>query len=105
MVASLPQETSTLLSAVERNLRKWAEKGDGNLNIGGLSHEEYRAFKAEYRSQPSAGFIDGSLLENLLTLTAQEIDEVLKGTSEFEAIPTDKRQTVIQTIEDLQRLH
>lgn len=104
MVASLPQNTSTTLSGVERNLRKYLEGTEGSLNIGGLSQEEFRAFKAEYRTAPSAGFIDGTILENLLSLDEQAISQVLVGSSEYERVATD-REEVVRLVEELQRMH
>lgn len=104
MVASLPQSTSSVLSNVERNLRKYIETTDGSLNIGGLSHGDFRAFKAEYRTEPSAGFIDGTLLENLLSLDEKDIHQVLQGTSDYEKITTSKEE-VVRLVEELQRMH
>lgn len=104
MVATLPQSTSTTLSTVERNLRKVLESSDGNYNIGGLSQEEFRAFKAEYRTQPAAGFIDGMLLETLLALDERELDTVLQGTSEYEKLSVGKAE-IVQLVEELQRMH
>lgn len=104
MVASLPQKTSSILSNVERNLRKYLSSTDGNLNIGGLSQEDFRAFKAEYRTEPSAGFIDGTLLESLLSLEEEEIKTILQGTTEYENIATSKEE-VVRLVEELQRMH
>lgn len=104
MVASLPQFTSSILSNVERNLRKYLETTEGNLNIGGLSQEDFRAFKAEYRTEPSAGFIDGTLLENLLSLDDGAINKVLQGTSDYEKVSVTKEE-VVRLVEELQRMH
>lgn len=104
MVASLPQAASSILSSVERNLRKYLETTDGSYSIGGLGQEEFRAFKAEYRTEPSAGFIDGALLETLLLLDDAIIDKVLQGTSEYEKVAVSKGE-VVRLVEELQRMH
>jgi DNA damage-binding protein 1 len=105
MVATLSPSVSAVLSAVERNLRKMLETTTGSFNIGGLSQEEFRAFKAEYRTQPAAGFIDGNLLETLLVLDKEDIARVLQGTSEYEAITSHSQEEVMRLVEELQRMH
>lgn len=47
-------------------------------SVGGLSHDEYRAFRAERQVRPSRGFIDGDMIESFLDLNRPTMEKVVK---------------------------
>lgn len=46
--------------------------------VGDISHEEYRAFRAERQVRPSRGFIDGDLIETFLDLNRPTMERIVK---------------------------
>ena len=47
-------------------------------SVGGLNHDEYRAFRAERQVRPSRGFIDGDLIETFLDLNQPTMESVVQ---------------------------
>lgn len=47
-------------------------------SVGGLNHDEYRAFKADRQVRPSRGFIDGDLIETFLDLNRPTMEKVVQ---------------------------
>jgi len=45
--------------------------------VGGLDHGHFRSFKAERRSHPCRGFVDGDLIESFLDLTPSQMKSVV----------------------------
>ena len=99
MVTTLSADQSKLLSQVERNMRRVIP------NVGNLRQADHRAFKTEYRTDPAAGFIDGSFIEELTNLSKEEIEMVMQGGSEHEIITDASTEDVIRLVEELQRMH
>ncbi|BGP43549.1 hypothetical protein JCM10449v2_007590 [Rhodotorula kratochvilovae] len=98
VVAQLSEEAGRVLSGVERNLR-------GVLHgVGGLEQEEYRAFKSDKTTQQSAGFVDGSFVEQFLDLTPEEQEKVVAGQSEHERLDVG-REEVGRLLEEVARVH
>jgi DNA damage-binding protein 1 len=50
--------------------------------VGDLSHEEYRAFRAERQVRPSRGFIDGDMIETFLDLDRSTMEKVVQHMNE-----------------------
>lgn len=75
VVASLPPEEFQFATSLQTALRK-VIKG-----IGGFSNVDWRAFRADRRHFPAAGFVDGDLVEEFLNLpvaTARQVAQELK---------------------------
>ena len=99
MVFTLSAGQSQLLSQVERNMRRVVQ------GVGNLRQADYRAFKTEYRTDPAAGFIDGSFVEELTNLSKEEVEMAMQGGSEHETITGTTVEEVIRLVEELQRMH
>lgn len=98
-VTTLSANTSSILSSVERNMRKVVP------SVGHLKQSDYRAFKTEYHTDPAVGFIDGAFVEELLELDSEDVDKVMAGGSEHESIVDVSKEDVIRLVEELQRMH
>ena len=98
-VTTLSANTSSILSSVERNMRKVVP------SVGHLKQSDYRAFKTEYHTDPAVGFIDGAFVEELLELSSEDVDRVMAGGTEHEKIIDASKEDVIRLIEELQRMH
>jgi DNA damage-binding protein 1 len=46
--------------------------------VGGLNHDQYRAFRAERSVRPSRGFIDGDMIETFLDLNRPTMEKVVQ---------------------------
>ena len=65
--------------------------------VGGLAHDDYRAFSTERRSHPACGFIDGDLVERLLDLPDPDIRTVIRAfNTELEQIKAIQASTVVK---------
>ena len=63
--------------------------------VGGLAHDDYRAFSTERRSHPACSFIDGDLVERLLDLPDTDIRTVIRAfNTELEQIKALQASTV-----------
>ncbi|GJN94374.1 hypothetical protein Rhopal_007453-T1 [Rhodotorula paludigena] len=98
VVAELDANASRVLSDLERNLRRVVS------GTGGLSQEEYRAFKADKATTPSAGFVDGVFVEQFLDLSEDEQERVVQGASEHERLSL-ARHEVVRLLEEVARVH
>ncbi|GAA6009649.1 hypothetical protein JCM11491_001047 [Sporobolomyces phaffii] len=98
VITKLDPVTSTLLSSLERNMRSFLK------GVGGLSQEAFRSFKAENRTVPSKGFIDGSFVQQFLELSAGEQDKIMGGRTEFERLSASKGE-LVRVLEEVGRLH
>lgn len=67
--------------------------------------DRWRAFKSEASQEvPSAGFLDGNFLELFSTLSKKDMEAVLKGGSEHEAL-TLGSDKLLSLVDELARLH
>ncbi|GAA5939977.1 uncharacterized protein JCM15063_004361 [Sporobolomyces koalae] len=98
IIADLDSDASILLSSLERNMRHCVE------GVGNLSQEEFRSFRADKRSTPSRGFVDGSFVQQFLDLEITEQDRVMAGRTEFEKLDVDKNE-IVRVLEEVGRLH
>ncbi|GAA5871751.1 hypothetical protein JCM8547_008132 [Rhodosporidiobolus lusitaniae] len=101
VIVELDEETSRVLSGLERNLRAIEGVGKG---VGGLEQEDFRAFKSDKQRLPSTGFIDGSFVETFLDLSREEQEKAVQGKSEHQALGV-KREDVVRLLEEVARAH
>jgi DNA damage-binding protein 1 len=47
-------------------------------SVGGLNHDQYRAFRAERSVRPSRGFIDGDMIETFLDLNRPTMEKIVQ---------------------------
>lgn len=60
-------ETSKTLFDLQRNMARVI------LGFGGVSHVDWRSYRAASGSRPSAGFIDGDFVERFLDIQDEEV--------------------------------
>lgn len=53
---------------------------------------------------PSSGFIDGDFIETLTQCTDEQIEEIRKGSNEFEKLQGGK-DDLLKLVEELARMH
>ncbi len=70
VVAMLPPDVFELFEKIERALVQVVQP------IGGLGHEDYRAFSSVRKTLPRKGFVDGDLVETLLDLPPEKVAAV-----------------------------
>ncbi|CAM9117673.1 unnamed protein product [Hapterophycus canaliculatus] len=73
--------------------------------VGGFSHEEWRSFTNGRRTSPSSNFVDGDLVESYLDMPRRKQEEVLE---KVDAPAGDQQwavESVVQRVEEMQRLH
>ncbi|GAA5851088.1 hypothetical protein JCM3766R1_006484 [Sporobolomyces carnicolor] len=99
IVADLDNETSNVLSSLERNMRSFM------TGVGNLSQEEFRSFKIEKRQTRSTGFVDGTFVEQFLDLSSELQDEIVQGRNEFERLHVKDKSELIKVLEEVARLH
>jgi hypothetical protein len=69
-----------------------------------FSRSRFRSFKADKRSIPSTGFVDGSFVQQFLDLSPSKQDEIMNGRSEYEKLSVGKNE-VVKVLEEVGRLH
>lgn len=92
VLATLPPDDYALLSKVQTNLARVVH------GVGGLSHQKWREFRTERKTQDATNFIDGDLIETFLSLDRFKMEKVVEGID----VSVDE---LCKRIEDLQRLH
>ena len=91
-VLSLPYHRYSILQKIEKTMIKFIQ------GIGGLKHENFRAFNDYKSTSKSAGFLDGDLIESFL-----ELSDTQQNT-----IANDMKMdldVLIKIIEEMNRLH
>uniref|UniRef100_A0A7S4KRK9 RSE1/DDB1/CPSF1 C-terminal domain-containing protein n=2 Tax=Paramoeba aestuarina TaxID=180227 RepID=A0A7S4KRK9_9EUKA len=71
VVASLQYKDFEFFSKIEERMRKVVQ------GIGGLKHEQWRAFKNERRTAKPCSFIDGDLVETFLDLPRENMEQIV----------------------------
>lgn len=71
--------------------------------IGGLTHENWRAFYDDRRTLPSEGFIDGDLVERILDAERSEQDKIVAVLNEKWKLEKFETDRVVVIIEELAR--
>lgn len=74
------------------------------LLIGAPHCLSWRAFKAEHRRTESVGFVDGSLIQTFADLSDAQVEAVMQGKREAEALTMTRRQ-LLDAVEELSRAH
>jgi hypothetical protein len=69
-----------------------------------FSFNSWRAFKTDHKQVPSSGFIDGDFIETLTQCTDEQIEEIRKGSNEFEKLQGGK-DDLLKLVEELARMH
>lgn len=92
VIASLPQEQYSFLLRLQHSLVK-VIKG-----VGGLSHEQWRSFSNERKTNDAKNFLDGDLIESFLDLSRTRMEEI----SVTMEIPVEE---LCKRVEELTRLH
>lgn len=90
LLAPLPKEDYAFFSQLETHLSKLIK------GVGGLQHENWRAFSSPAKTEPATGFIDGDLIERCLDLPSRNIEDLAKS---MKLSPED----LLKKIENLQR--
>ncbi|KAL1501062.1 hypothetical protein ABEB36_006460 [Hypothenemus hampei] len=67
-------------------------------SVGRISHQFWRAFNTDIKTENSEGFIDGDLIESFLDLSPEKMKEVADGLGVTV-------EHLIKTVEDLTRIH
>lgn len=68
------------------------------------AYDSWRSFKTDHKQVPSSGFIDGDFIETLSQCTDEQIEEIIKGSNEFEKLEAGK-DDLLKLVEDLARMH
>ncbi|CAH2078400.1 unnamed protein product [Thlaspi arvense] len=92
VIASLPQEKYLFLEKLQTSLRK-VIKG-----VGGLSHEQWRSFNNEKRTEEARSFVDGDLIESFLDLSKSKMEEISK-------VMDVQVEDLCKRVEEITRLH
>ncbi|KAM0754809.1 DNA damage-binding protein 1b [Meredithblackwellia eburnea MCA 4105] len=98
VIAGVDEDSSKVLSELERNLREVV------VTAGELSHEDWRSFKSERTMRPPAGFIDGNLVQAFASMSKEEVEKVLAGSSEHQRISVPEAH-LAKIVEEFGRLH
>jgi DNA damage-binding protein 1 len=72
VIAQLSHETYLFMEKVQTAMREVIG------GIGGLKHEEYRAYKTERRAEECTNFLDGDLIERFVDLNAEQKEQVVE---------------------------
>jgi DNA damage-binding protein 1 len=95
----LGPETSHTLFDLQRNMARVVH------GFGGVEHADWRAYRSDVGSRPSAGFIDGDFVEQFLDIKDEDlIFEILEGASKWEKIESAYGD-LCNLLEGLRRLH
>jgi DNA damage-binding protein 1 len=95
----LGPETSHTLFDLQRNMARVVH------GFGGVEHADWRAYRSDVGSRPSAGFIDGDFVEQFLDIKDEDlILEILEGASKWEKIESAYGD-LCNLLEGLRRLH
>ena len=70
IIALLPERVFLPLQELQEGINS-VVKG-----IGGLSHQEWRSFKNDRKTQKSFNFIDGDLIESVLDLSREDQQQI-----------------------------
>lgn len=92
IVASLPPEKYQMLQKMEQCLNQVIQ------GVGGLSHQKWRSFYNERKTEEASGFIDGDLIESFLDLKEEKRDQVA-------ALMGIGAEDLGKQVEELARLH
>jgi DNA damage-binding protein 1 len=71
-ILGLDGPTYAFLSTLQRAMNSVVK------SVGSLSHEEYRAYRAERQVRPSRGFVDGDMIETFLDLNRPTMEKIVK---------------------------
>ncbi|KAL0476643.1 DNA damage-binding protein 1 [Acrasis kona] len=71
VIAQLPQDLYQYMHKVQHAMR------ESVVGIGGLKHQEYRAYRTERRSEDCENFLDGDLIEEFINLSLQQKQQVV----------------------------
>lgn len=73
--------------------------------FGGVEHADWRAYRSDVGSRPSAGFIDGDFIETFLDIKDEDVIlEIMEGASKWEKIEMAYGD-LCSLLEGLRRLH
>ena len=92
VVASLPNDLFVYLHKLQSCLTK-VIKG-----VGGFSHDQWRSFSTDRKTQEARNFLDGDLIESFLDLKREKMEEVAK-------LAGSGVEEITKKVEDLTRLH
>ncbi|KAF5204922.1 Dna damage-binding protein, partial [Thalictrum thalictroides] len=92
VIASLPHAQYLFLEKLQSHLV------DVIKGVGGLGHEQWRAFNNEKKNSEAKNFLDGDLIESFLDLSRNRMDDISKAM----CISTEE---LCKRVEELTRLH
>lgn len=102
LVAQIPIEFYNFLNEVQKRLIVVVK------SVGKISHDFWRSFSTERKTEVAIGFIDGDLIESFLDLPRDKMQEVVSGLVMEESNGVKKDVGVdelVKIIEDLARIH
>eukprot|EP00923_Selenidium_pygospionis_P038416 GHVN01067016.1.p1 GENE.GHVN01067016.1~~GHVN01067016.1.p1 ORF type:complete len:1223 (-),score=93.83 GHVN01067016.1:5879-9547(-) len=73
--------------------------------IGGLSHSEWRHFRAEWRTNCRRGFVDGNVVEKLLELPPSKQREAFNIAKRSPLAELSSLEEMLNEVDRIQRLH
>lgn len=92
VVASLPHDMFLFLEKLQNNLRKIIK------GVGGLNHEQWRAFNNEKNIVDAKNFLDGDLIESFLDIGRSRMEEISNSMGV-------SVEDLSKRVEELTRLH
>ncbi|KMZ57778.1 DNA damage-binding protein 1 [Zostera marina] len=92
VVASLPHDMFLFLEKLQNNLRKIIK------GVGGLNHEQWRAFNNEKNIVDANNFLDGDLIESFLDIGRSRMEEISNSMGV-------SVEDLSKRVEELTRLH
>ncbi|XP_050293342.1 DNA damage-binding protein 1 [Anthonomus grandis grandis] len=92
LVTQISQEFYEQLSELQTKLSTTIR------SVGQITHQSWRAFHTDIKTEHSEGFIDGDLIESFLDLSPDKMKEVADGIGVTV-------EHLIKTVEDLTRIH
>lgn len=92
IVASITQEKYEMLHKLQQSINKVVR------GVGGFSHEQWRSFYNERKTEDAMNFIDGDLIETFLDLKKESMDQV----AQMMAVDAEE---LCKQVEELARLH
>jgi len=73
------------------------------ISLGGIDHHKWRGFSSN-NNKRSEGFIDGNLIENLLSMSFGDVETLFKDKLKLEQKPISS-EDALRIVEELHRLH
>jgi DNA damage-binding protein 1 len=74
----IDEDTFRFFSYLEKAMRTVCSA----VNVGALSHEEFRRFNNERRSAPCKNVVDGDLIEHFIDIPPMEVEQVVRQLNE-----------------------